>query len=113
MEQTNFLYSKEKEHSGWGIASFIISMIGTLLFFCMMYFLFFGDDSKFRNLMIVLTLLGSIGLDFIGIGLGITGLLQKNKKRVFAIWGMALPVGTILYFLFQSIAGETIGCVYR
>ena len=52
------------------------------------------DEESIGAIIIGLLLFGFIGLDLIGIGLGIAGILQKKRERVLAVTGTVIAVAT-------------------
>jgi hypothetical protein len=84
-----------QEHSKLGIASFVISIINIALFviFCI------------ADITIRLTLIGGFYYVFIGVGggLGINGLMAKNKKKTFAVLGVILSVAIFFIALGVTI----------
>lgn len=86
--------SVQLRHSGFGIASFVVAMavflmivlVGGILAY---YELFRGGfpetASVFGSLRIILILVNLYLI--LGLALGIVGLLQSNRKRLFAVIG--------------------------
>ena len=84
------------KHSGLGIASFVISLgvIGldvlTILAGLIVGIILpgiFSDESRFLAILASVIFLGG-AVAFIGFFLGISGVSQKNRKKVFAILGI-------------------------
>jgi hypothetical protein len=106
----------EQKHSQFGIASFIISLLAaaalcaTLVFSILLpNFL----DSSVRptsliNSMVGIVFCGFVLVGFVGIGLGIAGLFEKNRKPVFAILGIVFSSATVLVMVGQYIIGSLI-----
>jgi ABC-type antimicrobial peptide transport system permease subunit len=88
----------EKKHSGMGIASFIISLV--MLFIQILIYNFFTTHGHSDSL-------GALILCFIanlvGVGLGIAGLAQKGRKRIFSVLGTTLNGIPSLVFLITVI----------
>ncbi len=85
------------KHSGFGIASFIISILAPAFFICSLMTLYFVGGGAYPGAMVIVPLfLGAYGFLFIGIGLGIAGLFQKNRRKVYAILGITFSGLTIL-----------------
>ncbi len=98
------------KHSGLGIASFILAIIAIVLVVALIIVtaVIAKDEladialsqgnlteeqiKEFAPLLIVifLTFFGSVILSLVGAILGIVGLLQKNRKKLFAILGTLL-----------------------
>ena len=89
------------KHSGLGIASFISTIVsGSLLFLVIMMSISASDrtdpveDSGIGLVMVAFCLVLLLAL-----GLGIGGLLQKQRKKIFAILGTLFSVATIILIL--------------
>lgn len=80
---------EDKGHSGLGIASFIISI---LAFFVVI--LFFAIDASETTA--GAGICGAAFANLVGIGLGIAGVAQGDRKKVFAILGLVFNVLAIL-----------------
>ncbi|UVI31836.1 hypothetical protein [Paenibacillus spongiae] len=115
-----------KKISGLGIASFIIGLVSIITFIVCMVVVtssimdYITEDGKpvidaeavSANVSLILSglfLLGSLGLSFIGLVLGIVGACMKDRRKAFAIVGIVLNgllvVGTgglFLLGIFQS-----------
>ena len=94
----------EMKHSGFGISSFISSIIiGSGMFLLIIFATIMesssqeemSDDSPIA-IILGLMLIGSLMLNFVSLGLAIAGLCQKNRKKVFSILGL---VFSLLIFL--------------
>jgi hypothetical protein len=98
------------KHSGMGIASFLVSLvIGVGVFFII---LIAGvvkatnpeslPDESIGTALIGLFVIACLFVNLIGIGLGIAGLVQKNRKRIFSVLGtiingiVLLGVGSLI-----------------
>lgn len=88
----------EKKQSGLGIASFIIALVGGFVMFAV-----FGIAGYLEHTMdggmteespeavlVGLAMMGDGLLVLLGLGLGIAGLFQSDRKKLFAILGLAL-----------------------
>jgi MFS family permease len=86
------------KHSGYGIASFLIALVAMgIIFLAFMAIaisaiIVGGPDKKDNPLFImsVISFLIAWGAAFVGAGLGIAGLLSKNRKKPFAVVGLIL-----------------------
>ena len=95
----------ERKHSGFGIASFITS-IGIDIFIIALWYIIVSDityayglpPSKTLKTTWSLCNLSKFGL-LLPLGLGIGGLLQKGRKKLFAILGTIFSAMTILCIL--------------
>jgi len=85
----------DQKHSGMGIASFIISLVigvGVLLAIVIAGVIKVANpeslqDESIGTALIGLFVIACLFINLIGIGLGIAGLVQKNRKRIFSILG--------------------------
>lgn len=89
--------ASEQKHSGIGIASFVISTAAGFLALVVSSIASVLEDSTpggldKNSVGYVMTGFGLIGLiiaEFVALGLGIGGLFQKERKKIYAIMGMA------------------------
>jgi hypothetical protein len=89
---------EEQKHSELGIASFIISIVSGI--FAFMLFVIAGimeastpggmDEESAGAIITGLFLIASLGLSLLTLGLSIGGLMQKERKKIFASWGRCL-----------------------
>jgi hypothetical protein len=101
----------DQKHSGFGIASFVISLLAGLLLF--LTFVAIGmvsaaspegiDEDSPIALLLGLLILAFMALAMIGLGLGIAGCCQPNRLKVFPVLGVVfsalsviVPLGLIL-----------------
>ena len=101
------------KHSGLGISSFIIALI--IGFFVFVIVMFAGyvemttpggmNESSVAAVLIGLAIIFGLFVSIIGLGLGIGGLFQKNKKKVFPILGIVMNGAIILGVSFLVIIG--------
>ncbi len=95
---------EEQKHSGLGIASFITSLVSGILMFLLV--LIAGvmetstpggmDEESAGAAMVGLFALAFLGAALLALGLGIGGLIQKERKKTFAILGTAFAAVTIV-----------------
>ena len=86
---------EQQKHSRLGIASFITSIVSGILIFLIIVIAGVmeastpgGIDEKSLGAMMVgLFLFAFMGADLVALGLGIGGLFQKEKKKIYAILG--------------------------
>lgn len=123
-EEQNINTEKEKivtiKHSGLGIASFIIGIIQSIASFTAIiisgatYATYSIPTENQEIIFAIIGLVIFVGLfiHLIGIGLGIAGLLQKNRKKVFSILGLIFNIScvmvVILIICLGLIAGRAI-----
>jgi hypothetical protein len=94
------------KHSGCGIASFVIAMttgvLDLLLFVLMVIDEVVSQGTTERSsvmLCIFATVIMAGGFaNIVGVVLGITGLCQKNRKKLFAILGLVFNLAAIVMF---------------
>ncbi len=106
----------ELKHSGMGIASFIISIIGSVSMFVLFALAGAMEASKPGGMderstqVVVLGLLIIIILfaNLVAVGLGVAGLFQKERKKVFAILGTIFSGITVILTVALLIIGLTI-----
>ncbi len=89
------------KHSGLGIASFIITVLGGLLAVAMVAASVVLASANYRDdsiqfVIVGLFLFASVFLMLVGLGLGIAGVCIAGRKKVFAILGIVFSTGGIL-----------------
>lgn len=104
-----------EKHSGLGVSSFVISVVIGIL----MFLLFVvagvietstpgGMDEESAAAMLVGTFMFLfLFIEMLAIGLGIAGLFQAGRKKVFAILGITCAVATIILTILLIIVGLT------
>jgi magnesium-transporting ATPase (P-type) len=106
------------KHSGMGVVSFIISLLGFFIFVCA---IIAGGIIAMKNpdalsqpsgasVVIGMLLLMGFFLCFVGIGLGIAGLVQKDRKKIFAILGLvfnsSIFIGMAILMIFGLLTNR-------
>jgi hypothetical protein len=105
-----------KKHSGPGIASFIISIISGLTGLTLFLTIVVAgvikmttpgsmDEKSATKIIIGLFSCLSLFAALVALGLGIAGLFQKGRKKIFAILGTIFTAGMILIMIFFVILG--------
>ncbi|MDY0020891.1 hypothetical protein [Arenimonas caeni] len=100
-------------HSGLGISSFIISTaIGVLMF---LLFVIAGvletstpggmDENSVEAMLVGLFLIAFLLMDLVALGLGVGGLFQRDRRKVFAVLGVVFSVGTVAITLLFLLIG--------
>jgi hypothetical protein len=87
-------------HSGLGIASFVISIIASLIVFVLVVMAGVMtvraggqmDEESPEAVIVGCSILAGCMLYFIGIGLAIGGLCQRNRHKVFPVLGLVLNI---------------------
>ena len=100
----------EQKHSGVGIASFITSIVvGILIFFLIVVSGVMVASMPSEGLFVVVGLfvIALLIADIVALGLGIGGLCQKDRKKIFAILGTVFSSTTLVGTIFLTILGNT------
>ncbi len=95
---------QELKHSGLGIASFASSIAAAVLIFILVMAAGFMelstpggiDEESAEALLIGLLLFTFMGLTLVAFGLGVGGLFQAQRKKVFAVLGTVFSVLVLL-----------------
>ena len=123
------IVGREDRHSRMGIASFAISILailGIVLFFVLVSSVAssltgpdpqnfdpnsISPDSPLATTLFFLSLLflGSVLITVVGLGLGIAGLVQRRRKKLFAALGTALNGLIVLGFVSLIVLGVVLG----
>jgi len=106
-----------QKHSGLGIASFIFSIVAGILIFLLIVIAGVmevstpgGMDEKSAAAVIVgLLLIAFLFLCLLALGLGIAGLIQKDRKKLFAILGTIFSTVTLLGTISIMVLGMAMG----
>ncbi|HEU0264454.1 MAG TPA: hypothetical protein VFR01_01875 [Geobacterales bacterium] len=99
------------KHSGYGIASFVVSLVQGVLTMAvivgagMMSTMGPQQDHQVGFMIVGLFIFLGIFVHLVGVGLGITGLVQKNRKRVFSILGLIFNAVALLVVLLLMVVG--------
>ena len=103
----------EQKHSEMGIASFIISItVGILTLIAIVVAVVIQestpgglDEESVGAIILGGSILGLIFDDLLALGLGIAGLLQKDRKKIFATLGTIFSSVIILLMVMLIIVG--------
>ena len=103
----------DQKHSGLGIASFIISILGGILIFAILAAATLmeaatpgGLDEKSEVMVAFgLGLLALLGGEFVALGLGIGGLFQTGREKIFAILGTVFSAVTLSLMISIIVLG--------
>ena len=105
------------KHSGPGIAALIVAVLAGLWLFIML--IIAGvvesaspggmDPDSGEAILIGLGLIASAAAGFLGLGLGIAGLVQPQRQRVYPIIGSILSAGLLLVCAGLMLLGLIIG----
>ncbi|ABO22167.1 hypothetical protein SHLO109777_16870 [Shewanella loihica] len=115
-EPTQPTIQPEFKHSGLGIAAFTLSIIATLLIFGIVTVAGVMeattpggiDETSPEAIVVGMLIFAFIGLALVALGLGIGGLVQKQRKKIFAILGTIFSSVAILATLALIAYGTTI-----
>src|SRR6218665_3861150 len=105
----------EQKHSGLGIASFIISIVTGILIFLL--FIVAGvvesstpggiNEESTEAIVLGLFIILMLFINLVAIGLGIGGLCQSERKKIFAILGTIFSSLTTLLAILLIIVGNS------
>ena len=108
---------EELKHSGLGITSFISSLVSGVLIFLLIALAGVMEattpgginEESASAILVGLFLFAFLFVALVALGLGIGGLLQKDRKKVFAVLGTVFSSVTIVGTLFVMMVGLAIG----
>lgn len=63
------------------------------------------DENSAAAVLLGLTLFGSLGVNLVSLGLGIAGIVQKSRNRVFAFIGTAIAAASFVITVSIIVAG--------
>ena len=105
---------QEHKHSGLGVAAFVISRCVGLLQFILIVTA--GvieaasesgmDENSPEALVLGAGIIGLLLVDVLAIGLGIGGVVQSNRKKIFAVLGIVFAAITIVLTVVLMILGN-------
>ncbi|MFM2480303.1 hypothetical protein [Celerinatantimonas sp. YJH-8] len=103
----------DQKHSGVGIASFIISIVTAV--FSFLFILIAGvvstlvpgglDRHSGALILIGLFVIIFIFSELVALGLGIAGLCQRDRNKIFAILGTVFSVVALLITMLLALIG--------
>ena len=104
----------ELKHSGIGIASFITSIVVIILFFSIFIFAAIVaistpggvDEESVEVAVFGIVIIALLLVGLVAIGLGIGGLYQKDRKKIFSILGTTFSSVTVVGIILLMIVGE-------
>ena len=108
---------EQLKHSGLGIASFITAIVSGVFVFLLVVIAGAievstpgGMDEESASAVIIgLLLFALVGALLVAIGLGIAGLVQNGRKKVFAVLGTVFSTAILLGTVFLLIIGIAMG----
>ena len=84
----------EQRHSRLGVASFVVSIAAAVLWLSL--FVMAPEIARTGGGLLAMVLFA----DFVAVGLGVAGLCVMDRKRIFAILGIAFAAVTFLAAIF-------------
>jgi len=113
MLESEVMPAVKLKHSGMGVASFATSVVaGLLIIVCYIAIVAKtlatgGTLDKHSSFAIIsgMIIIGLLLCDLIALGLGIAGIFEKNRKKVFAILGTIISAMMILMVISLTIIG--------
>lgn len=106
-----------QKHSGLGIASFITSIVSGILIFALIVIAGVmeastpgGIDEESAVAIIVgVFLFAFLGASLVALGLGIGGLMHRERKKIFAVLGAVFSAATVVGTIFIMMLGLAMG----
>jgi len=103
----------EPKHSGFGTASFILACVMTVCLVALVVAIGIlatstpGEVNGESPIAVALGLgiLGTLAVEVFAVGLGVAGLLQRDRKKVFAVLGLIISSITVLGVLSLLVMG--------
>ena len=108
---------EEQKHSRLGIASFITSIVSGILIFIVIVIAGVIEESTPGGMdeesagaaMVGFAAIALLSAELVALGLGIAGLLQKERKKIFAILGVVFSAVTFVLVILLMILGLAMG----
>lgn len=108
---------EDRKHSGLGIASFVTGIISGICLFLLIVIAGVMeastpggiDEDSAGAVMVGLFLFAFMGAALVALGLGIGGLLQKERKKIFAILGTIVSAVPLVGTIFIMMLGLAMG----
>lgn len=106
-----------KRHSGLGIASFVIALGGGVGEFALVVITAVlmahrpgrVNPPAVTVILLGLGILGGIALHFVGVGLGIAALFQRDRTKIFAILGLIFNALVVISICGMMAIGMVVG----
>jgi hypothetical protein len=100
-------------HSKLAVASFVTAIVGGLSLFIIFFVLGYMelntpggvDETSEAAILIGLGIILAVFVLLISLGLGIGGLIQKERKRIFSVLGVVFSSFTLLVFSIVMMLG--------
>lgn len=108
--------AQPKKHSGMGITSFVISIVVGCVEIILVTVAGFTeastpggmDEESPQAIMLGLGIIGGLFLCLVGIGLGIAGVVPKDRMKLFAILGLVFNCSILLCVVCLVLLGLAI-----
>lgn len=86
----------DKKHSGLGIASFVIAIVFGFALFVLIGLAGYQevtnpggmDENSAAAMVLGLMLMGALLMNVVGAALGLAGVIQKERRKIFAVLGL-------------------------
>lgn len=106
-----------QKHSGLGIASFITSIVSGILIFLLIVIAGVMEsttpggmnEESTGAVMVGLFLFAFLGSSLVALGLGIGGLIQKDRKNIYAVLGTVFAAVVLVGTIFIMMLGLAMG----
>lgn len=100
-------------HSGMGIAAFITALCGAVLMLGLIVVAGIietttpggMEETSMSAILVGLGLMGTALMQLVAFGLGVAGALQADRRRVFAVLGLVISIGSMLGVVLLMILG--------
>ena len=107
----------QMRHSGFGIVSLVISILVGVYSLCPLAVAGIAEATTAREMskeswvvaVIGLFLILGLGMSLLGLELGIAGLIQRDRKRVFPILGLVFNSAAAIVLVGIMVIGVTLG----
>jgi len=111
MQEQHYTPNIPRKHSRMGITSFIIALAQGFL--TLLVIIFAGiltmrgpqDENEAGFAVLGLFIIAGILAHLVGVGLGIAGMVQKSRKKVFSILGFVFNITVILFVILLMVIG--------
>lgn len=94
----------ELRHSGMGIASFVISLVGAAAMLAL--FVVAGmialstpggvDEESMQAMVLGAMIVALFAVELVALGLGIAGVVQRGRRKAFAVLGLVFAGATLV-----------------
>jgi hypothetical protein len=105
----------DKKHSGFGITSFVLSIVTLILLFVSLTMASFielpvPENINAASMPVEAMIAGMVYLllvviAFVSLGFGVIGLLNKDRKIVFSVIGLILSTCILIFLITLTVIG--------